>query len=147
MNPPRNVSEDVPAQAHILVVDDERLDRDLLQVILQSEGYRVSTAASGEDALDSLSRSCPNLVLLDVMMPGVDGYTVAAKIKSHPSTSAVPVILLTGLDDSNSRSHGLRVGAEAVLAKPVDRAALCELVTALLQRRGRADERPVERPE
>lgn len=139
MNSPRDISGHVDAAACILIVDDERRNRDLLEVILTSEGYRVSTAASGEDALASLSRARPDLVLLDLMMPGVDGYTVAARIKRDPLTRAIPVILLTALDDSNSRSHGIRVGADAVLSKPIDRAALCESVTAILQRRRSAD--------
>ncbi|MEO6878679.1 MAG: response regulator [Gemmatimonadaceae bacterium] len=135
MNSPGKLSDDAGEAACILVVDDERRNRDLLEVILKSEGYRVSTAASGEDALDRLSRTCPDLVLLDVMMPGIDGYTVAVKIKSDPSTKAVPVILLTALDDSNSRAHGIRVGAEVVLTKPIDRAELCRSIAAVLQRR------------
>jgi len=124
----------VPQGARILIVDDERRNRQLLEVMLQPEGYRLASAASGEEALELVARQRPNLILLDVMMPGMDGYQIAAIIKGNPATSGIPVILLSSLDDSNSRAHGLRAGAEEFLTKPVNRAALCARVRALLER-------------
>ena len=121
-----------PRERTILIVDDERHNRQLLEVILASEGYAVLTATNGDDALAMIATQPPDLVLLDVMMPGMDGYRVTARIKAGPATSHIPVILLTALDDRNSRIHGLAAGAEAFLTKPVNRAELCERVRALL---------------
>jgi CheY-like chemotaxis protein len=118
--------------ARILIVDDESKNRQLLEVMLQPEGYVVSSASSGEEALDLVARESPDLVVLDVMMPGMDGYQVTAKIKADLATRHIPVILLTALDDRNSRTHGLRAGAEDFLTKPVNRAELCERVRRLL---------------
>jgi DNA-binding response OmpR family regulator len=119
--------------ARILIVDDELRNRELLEVMLQPEGYVLETAVSGEEALAMVARQPPDLVLLDVMMPGMDGYQVATKIKSNVATNGVFIILLTALDDRNSRSHGLRAGAEDFLTKPVNRAELCERVSNLLR--------------
>jgi CheY-like chemotaxis protein len=119
--------------ARILIVDDEPRNRELFEVMLQPEGYVLASASSGEEALEIVARQPPDLVLLDVMMPGMDGYQVAARIKGNAATNGVFIILLTALDDRNSRSHGLRAGAEDVLTKPVSRAELCERVGKLLR--------------
>jgi DNA-binding response OmpR family regulator len=120
--------------ARILIVDDERHNRQLLEVILEPEGYLLATATSGEEALAIVAQQPPDLILLDVMMPGMDGYQVAARIKADGATKDIPVIMLTALDDRSSRIHGLRVGAEDFLTKPVDRAELCVRVKKLLRR-------------
>jgi CheY-like chemotaxis protein len=124
--------ESSSAPARILVVDDERRNRDLLEVMLQSEGHIVVSAAGSAEAMEMIARQKPDLIVLDVMMPGIDGYQVAATIKGDAATRHIPIILLTSLDDRNSRAHGLRAGAEEVLTKPVNRAALCERVSKLL---------------
>ena len=118
----------------VLIVDDERRNRQLLEVMLRPEGYRLATAATGEEAIELMAHTRPDLVVLDVMMPGMDGYQVAARIKADDATSGIPVILLSSLDDSNSRAHGLRAGAEEFLTKPVNRAELAARVRSLLRR-------------
>jgi CheY-like chemotaxis protein len=120
-------------EVRILVVDDERQNRQLLEVILEGEGYHVLTATSGKEALEKVAGELPDLVLLDVMMPGMDGYQVASRIKADAATKSIPVILLTALDDRSSRSHGLSAGAEDFLTKPIDRAELCLRVRKLLR--------------
>jgi PAS domain S-box-containing protein len=117
--------------ARILIVDDERHNRQLLEVMLAPEGFVVQTAASGEEALALVAEEPPDLILLDVMMPGMDGYQVAATIKANIITKDIPVILVTALDDRNSRMRGLSAGAEDFLTKPVDRAELCARVRNL----------------
>ena len=119
-------------QARILIVDDERPNRQLLEVMLKPEGFHLLTATNGEEALAAVAQHPPDLILLDVMMPGMNGYQVAAKIKANPDTRNIPVIMLTALDDRNSRMHGLNVGAEDFLTKPVDRVELCTRVRNLL---------------
>jgi putative two-component system response regulator len=119
--------------ARILIVDDERQNRQLLEVLLAADGYLLDTASSAEEALAVLAHRRPDLILLDVMMPGMDGYQVVARIKANPDTTNIPVVMLTALDDRNSRAHGLTAGAVAFLTKPVDRAALQETITSLLR--------------
>ena len=125
--------EVLAAPARILIVDDERRNRDLLEVMLEPEGYVLATAVSGDEALAAITAQRPDLILLDVMMPGLDGYQVATRIKGDPATADIRILLLTSLDDRNSKAHGLRAGAEDVLAKPVNRVQLCERVKAALR--------------
>jgi CheY-like chemotaxis protein len=119
--------------ARILLVDDERRNRQLLEVLLAAEGYAVLSAEHGEEALAVAAAQVPDLILLDVMMPGMDGYQVTATLKRDARTRHIPVILLSALDDRNSRAHGLGAGAADFLTKPVNRAELCERVKHWLQ--------------
>ena len=129
MNPIPDVA-DHPAR--ILIVDDEPYNRQLLEVMLAPEGYLLQTAARGEDALALVAQRPPDLILLDVMMPGMNGYEVAGAIKGTLATRHIPVIMVTALDDHNTRMLGLRAGADDFLSKPIDRAELCALVKKLL---------------
>ena len=126
-----------PVQAsplRVLIVDDERKNRQLLEVILGQEGYGVLTATCGEEALVVAVGSLPDVILLDVMMPGMSGYEVVATIKANPATRHIPVVMLSALDDRNSMMHGMSAGAEGFLAKPVNRGELCACIRAQLQR-------------
>lgn len=123
----------VRAPARVLIVDDEQKNRTLLEIMLAPEGYLLSTADSGDEALAVIARSLPDLVLLDVMMPGMSGYVVAARIKENARTRSVRVLVLSSLDDRNSRTHGMGAGADGFLTKPVDRTELCEKVRAMLR--------------
>jgi PAS domain S-box-containing protein len=108
----------------VLIVDDERTNRDLLEVMLTQEGYQLLTATSGEEALAMVAQQPPDVILLDIMMPGMDGYRVVEKLKANLATKNIPVIMVTALNDRNARLLGLRAGAEDFLTKPVDRAEL-----------------------
>ena len=119
--------------ARILIVDDEPKNRKLLEVMLAPEGFIFTTAASGAEALATLTAQSADVILLDVMMPDMDGYEVAAKIKGNIATKNIPIIMLTALDDRNARMLGLTAGAEDFLTKPVDRAELCVRVRNLLR--------------
>ena len=121
------------APATILIVDDEAQNRRLLEALLLPEGYLTQTAASGQEALDSVSAHPPDLILLDVMMPGMDGYQVARTLKTNPATSPIPIIMVTAQTDRAARIAGLNAGAEEFLSKPVDRAELWLRVRNLLR--------------
>ena len=125
--------ESADKPACVLIVDDERHNRELLEIMLRPEGFVILSAASGEEALALVERQQPDLILLDVMMPGMDGYAVAGKIKGSPATESIPVIMLTALDDRNARMLGLSAGAEDFLTKPLDRAELSVRVRNLLR--------------
>ncbi|MEC5213700.1 PAS domain S-box-containing protein [Polaromonas sp. CG_9.5] len=119
--------------ATILIVDDEILNRKLLVALLRPEGYLTVCAASGEEALAAVAQQAPDLILLDIMMPGMDGYRVAAQLKADPVSSNIPIIMVTALSDRSARLAGLRAGAEEFLTKPVEQAELWLRVRNLLR--------------
>ncbi len=105
--------------SNILVVDDDPVNRHLLADILREEGYRTQEAESGEVALANVKRDKPDLILLDVMMPGIDGFEVARMLKEDSESSGIPIIMITALDDIKSRKLGLLQGVEEYISKPV----------------------------
>jgi diguanylate cyclase (GGDEF)-like protein/PAS domain S-box-containing protein len=117
----------------ILIVDDEPHNRKLLETLLRPEGYATLCAASGEEALAMAAACPPDLILLDVMMPGMDGYAVAKALKGHAATVNVPLIMVTAHSERSARLAGLDAGAEEFLTKPVDRAELWLRVRNLLR--------------
>jgi len=119
--------------ARILVVDDEERNRRLLVAMLEAEGYSASEAADGAQALELARQNPPDMVLLDIMMPGMDGYDVARALKADAATKAIPVVMVTALDDRDSRLRGLEAGAEEFVTKPVDRNELRIRVRNLLR--------------
>jgi PAS domain S-box-containing protein len=125
--------------SRVLIVDDERHNRQVLDVMLRPEGYLLRSAASGEEALALMALQPPDLILLDIMMPGMDGHQLAARIKADPATRNIPIIMITALDDRKSRMLALGAGAEDFLTKPVDRAELCVRVRNLLRLKNYGD--------
>lgn len=104
----------------ILIVDDEEPNRRVLVALLQAQGYRTAAAASGEAALDAMTTSLPDLILLDLGMPGLGGLATLRRLKGDARLAAVPTIIVTGMADRSSRIAALEEGAEDYLTKPVD---------------------------
>jgi len=121
-------------QSTILVVDDDEFNLKLLNKMLSIEGHAVRTAASGDAALTSVAEQLPDLILLDVMMPGLDGFEVTRRLKADARTRSIPIIMVTALEDQESRRKGLETGAADFLTKPVNRAELQMRVKSLLKR-------------
>jgi len=119
--------------ARVLIVDDEDSNIRLLNTLLHAEGYATLTARSGRDALAVADAERPDLILLDIMMPDMDGFETVAHLKANPHTQPVPVIMVTSLDDRDSRLRALEAGAEEFLTKPFDRACLRVRVRNLLR--------------
>ncbi len=121
----------MPNNPKILVVDDEQLYRHLVKVNLESEGYEVLTATNGEECLEMVSNRHPDLVILDIMMPKLDGFSTLDRIRQF---SEVPVIMLTGKNDEQDRVHGLNAGADDYVAKPFSATELIARVRAVMRR-------------
>jgi PAS domain S-box-containing protein len=124
----------------ILIVDNEQRNRDLLQTMLAAEGFQIQSAASAEEGLALILQKPPDLILLDVMMSGMDGYQMAAKIKGSRATKHIPIIMVTARDDQDGKMLGLLSGAENFLTKPVNRAELCLRCRNLIRLKAYGDE-------
>ncbi|GAA1169100.1 two-component system response regulator MprA [Kitasatospora gansuensis] len=141
MTPPaddRTPVETPGSTARLLVVDDEPALRDALESSLAFEGYEVTTATDGFEALDAVERDHPDLVLLDIMMPRMDGLTAVRRMRARGDTA--PVLMLTARDAVGDRVTGLDVGADDYLAKPFELDELLARVRALLRRSALASE-------
>lgn len=126
--------------ARVLVVDDILPNVKLLEAKLTSEYYDVLTATNGMDALKRVEADSPDIVLLDVMMPGMDGFEVCQKIKSNPDTAHIPVVMVTALTDASDRVRGLQAGADDFLSKPLNDTALLARVRSLVRLKMTVDE-------
>ncbi|MEO6609646.1 MAG: PleD family two-component system response regulator [Aestuariivirga sp.] len=126
--------------ARVLVVDDILANVRLLEAKLSAEYFDVVTAMNGLDALDAVQRSKPDIILLDVMMPGIDGVEVCARIKSNPHTQHIPIVLVTALDQPEDRVRGLKAGADDFLTKPVNDLALFCRIKSLVRLKMLTDE-------
>src|SRR5688572_8129707 len=116
----------------ILVVDDDSSNRLLLEELLRAQGYEVITAADGQQALDTVVRHPPDLVLCDVMMPVLNGFDVCRLLKDRPETELTPVVLVTALMATADRVRGIEAGADDFLNKPYDHSELLARVRSLL---------------
>ena len=128
------------AKPKLLIVDDTPLNLKLLGDLLAVKGYAVATASNGEEALARLAQEVPDLVLLDVMMPGLSGYDVCRRIRADPATALLPVVMVTSLDPQQERVHGIEAGADDFLSKPINQPELFARVQSLLRIKALQDE-------
>ncbi|PSB50922.1 two-component system response regulator, partial [Chroococcidiopsis cubana CCALA 043] len=123
------------APPKILVVDDHPASRMTAVAILSVEGYEVLEADSGSSALESVSQGQPDLILLDVMMPEMDGFEVCCQLKQDEQTRLIPVIFITALNDRQARIRGIEAGGDDFLSKPFDRLELAARVKSLVRQK------------
>jgi two-component system cell cycle response regulator len=115
----------------ILIVDDEVTTAQLVKMVLKKEGYRVVTATNGPEALRIADDLVPDLVLLDIVLPGMDGFQVCRYLRKHARTAAIPVIMFSGLDLPTDQRKAYDAGADDYLTKPVKKADLLEKIRAI----------------
>ncbi len=125
---------------HVLVVDDSPTNRELVRRLLEGNGYVVETATDGESALASIRREAPDVILLDVIMPGLSGFEVCHRVKQDPTTRLIPVVLLTGLSEQQDRIAGIDAGADDFLSKPFDPSELTARVRSLIRMKRYTDD-------
>jgi CheY-like chemotaxis protein len=116
----------------ILLVDDNTTNLQVLHEILGGRGYRLLVAKNGEAALSIVHKAKPSLILLDIMMPGMDGYEVCRRLKADPETQDIPVIFLSALDDTKDKVKGLDLGAVDYVSKPFQAEEVIALVNTHL---------------
>ncbi len=122
------------ANENVLVVDDERDILELVKYNLDKEGYRVTTVETGEDALSATRAKMPDLIVLDLMLPGVDGLEVCRRLKNDPTTRAIPIIMLTAKGGEADVVAGLELGASDYITKPFSPRVLTARIKAVLRR-------------
>lgn len=117
-----------------LIVEDDADARKVLSLILKLDGYQIFAAPGGPEAVEMMQTLIPDLILLDVMMPGMDGYEVCQWVRSNAATALVPVVMLSGKADPESVARGLEVGADEYLAKPITPSNLTAQLKTVLAR-------------
>ena len=105
---------------HILVVDDNEMNLSLIGRILELEGYSVETVHEGAEAFEAINRQAPDLAILDVMMPDIDGYSLCKKLRLEKNASDIPIVMLTAMNSEIERTRALEAGANDIWSKPFD---------------------------
>lgn len=117
----------------VLVVDDSAVIRDLIAVNLELEGFAVDVAEDGRAALDAVGRDRPDLVTLDVVMPRMDGFETATRLRADPSTAGIPIVIVTARASAADLERGEEIGVDGYLTKPFEPAELVALVSRLVR--------------
>ena len=116
----------------ILIVEDERQLAEITRMSFQQDQFEARVSHSGEEALKEVTRERPDLIVLDLIMPGMDGWTVLSRLKSDPATSSIPVVVCTGKEDPGDVDKSFRFGAQAYIMKPLHFGKLIRKVAAIL---------------
>ena len=132
-------SSDRPAR--LLIADDNQQNRELLEAYLVDEGYEIAMATDGKETLDQVQGFTPDLVLLDIMMPRLSGYEVCQQLKEAETTSSIPILMVTALNEMGDIERAVEAGCDDFLTKPVNRLELTTRVKSLLRVRQLTDER------
>jgi DNA-binding response OmpR family regulator len=125
----------------VLVVDDDPQVLKLLRLNFEMEGYDVLSASNGAEALELVRADSPDAVVCDVMMPEIDGLEVVRRLRAHPDTAALPLVVVSAKAQRDDVKEGLRLGADAYVTKPFDPSELIEVVGDLLSKRGKSKRR------
>ena len=118
--------------SHILIVDDEWMNRELLQAYLTMGGHTVTGANSGESALTLLAENLPDLIMLDIRMPGMSGFELCMQIKNNERTRSIPVLMVSALESDEDQMQARQMGADGFIAKPFNSTAILAQIDELL---------------
>src|SRR5690242_16129776 len=140
MNQQQPAGQSSQAIQRVLVVDDEMAITNVIRLGMEHAGFLVSCASEGYQALDMAQRLNPKLVILEVMLPDLDGFEVCRRLRENQGTTNIPILMLTAKDDVKDRVQGLNIGADDYLTKPFNLAELVARVRALLRRQQRVIE-------
>jgi len=121
-------------QSRILIVEDEESLLKLESILLSTRGYKVTGVSDGLAALKEIEQNSPDLILLDIMMPGIDGFEVCRRVKENPLTRSIPVVMLTAKKSFADQARGVEVGADAYLTKPFKSGKIIEIIEGLLHK-------------
>jgi DNA-binding response OmpR family regulator len=121
------------SKKHVLIVEDEESLLKLETILLTVKGYDVTGVLNGNDALEKLTRDSYDLVLLDIMLPDIDGFEICRRIKNNPLTSALPVVMLTAKKSLEDQERGMACGADAYLTKPFKSAMIIDVIEKLIR--------------
>ena len=127
----------------ILIIDDDLDTLSLVDLMLQRKGYQTAAATNGEQGLLKMQEDIPDLLLLDVMMPGMDGYEVARQVRNNPQTSSIPILMFTAKSQMDDKISGFSAGADDYLTKPTHPSELQEHIQILLSRSISTDAEPI----
>lgn len=122
-------------QSKILIVEDEESLLKLESILLTTRGYKVTGVSDGLAALKEIELNRPDLILLDIMMPGIDGFEVCRRVKENPLTQNIPIVMLTAKKSSADQARGAEVGADAYLTKPFKSGKIIEIIVGLLHKK------------
>ncbi len=124
-----------PSAATVLIVDDSRTQVHLLRLVLEKFGYRTIAAYDGEQGVDMAIRERPDIILMDIVMPNVNGFQATRMIRKNPVTTDIPVIIISGAEQMSDKIWGMRLGANDFLAKPISRTMLIGKMKILLNKK------------
>jgi CheY-like chemotaxis protein len=123
---------------NVLIAEDNPVNRELLRELLENRGYEVAEASDGQEAVRMVEQACPDILLLDISMPVLDGYGVVRKIRGNPKFAALPIMAITAYAMQGDRERILQSGFDGYLSKPIDAAALAQELDRLLSKRDSA---------
>jgi CheY-like chemotaxis protein len=115
----------------IVVIEDDPTSQKFLELILVKEGYTVVTASNGLDGLRKIREESPDLILLDVMLPGIDGFEISHRLQNEPGNTKIPIVMMSAKAQASDQDAALKVGACAFLSKPIDRLVLLKTISEL----------------
>jgi len=130
-----NKQETSPMNRKILIIEDDPINLRFTKYTLEKKGYQVVTAANGLEGLKKVKTEAPDLIIMDIMLPGIDGFEICHRLRAEPQTAQLPILMISGKAQEADKATGLKVGVDVYLTKPVSPSEIVSRVEALLDRK------------